>query len=233
MADIRPVRTIDEFLAVEQLQQTVWNVVDRELVPALHLIPSCAVGGILLGAFDRDRMIGFVYGFPGFEGDERIIHSDMLAVLREYRGHGIGQQLKLAQREAALQRGVRKITWTFDPLQARNAHLNFNRLGVTADRYLRDFYGETTSPLHRGIGTDRLWVTWDLAQERGATARRSAVRRVEIPSDVTTLPLEEAIRWREKTRRELEEAFASELIVTAFEQGAYVLSPRFSVHPER
>lgn len=228
MADIRPLRAIEEFLAVEQLQQMVWNIADRELVPALHLIPSCAVGAILLGAFDGDRMIGFVYGFPGFEGTERIIHSDMLAVLPDYRGGGIGQQLKLAQRDAALQRGVRKITWTFDPLQSRNAHLNFNRLGVTADRYLRDFYGETTSPLHRGIGTDRLWVTWDLEPTSGARTPRAQSRRIEIPPDVAALPIEEALRWREKTRREFEEAFAGGFVVTSFERGdgrnAYVLT---------
>ena len=228
MTDIRPVRTIEEFLAVEGLQQTVWNVVDRELVAALHLIPSCAVGAILLAAFDGDRMIGFVYGFPGFEGSQRIIHSDMLAVLPEYRGSGLGQRLKLAQRDAALERGVEKITWTFDPLQARNAHLNFNRLGVTADRYLRDFYGQTSSPLHRGIGTDRLWVTWDLV--RPAPSREMGGRRIEIPPDISALPVEEAVRWREKTRREFEEAFAEGAVVTGFAGGAYVLH---GVHPER
>lgn len=229
MVEIRAVRTMQEFLTVEELQQTVWNVVDRELVPALHLIPSCAVGAILLGAFDGDRMIGFVFGFPGFEGDERIIHSDMLAVLPEYRGTGIGQRLKLAQRDAALERGVRRITWTFDPLQSRNAHLNFNRLGVTAERYLRDFYGETTSPLHRGIVTDRLWVSWDLEWSAGDRARTPSVR-IEIPPDITTLSIGEAVRWRDKTRCEFEEAFAKGFIVTGFERGdqvsSYVLTRR-------
>lgn len=216
---IRPLTTIDEFRAVEDLQQKVWNVIDREVVPALHFIPAVAVGAILLGAFDADRMIGFVYGFPGFEGSDRIIHSDMLAVLPEARGRGLGLALKLAQRDAALAQGIDRITWTFDPLQARNAHLNFTRLGATSDRYLRDFYGETTSPLHRGIGTDRLWVTWNLRESRPP----SGDLRIEIPRDISALPLDEAVRWRAKTRAEFESAFARGYRVTGFEAQSYVL----------
>ena len=98
---IRALETLDDFRAVEELQQKVWNVADREIVPALHFIPAVAVGAIVLGAFDGDRMVGFVYGFPGFEGEHRIIHSDMLAVLPEVRGRGLGVALKLAQRDAA------------------------------------------------------------------------------------------------------------------------------------
>lgn len=216
---IRPLTTIDEFRAVEDLQQKVWHVVDREIVPALHFIPAVAVGAILLGAFDGDRMIGFVYGFPGFEEGHRIIHSDMLAVLPEARGRGLGVALKLAQREAALAKGIDRITWTFDPLQARNAHLNFTRLGATADRYLRDFYGETTSPLHRGIGTDRLWVTWNLRESRPP----SGDLRIEIPRDIGALPIDEALRWRTKTRAEFENAFARGYRVTGFEESSYIL----------
>ncbi|HUP45767.1 MAG TPA: GNAT family N-acetyltransferase [Thermoanaerobaculia bacterium] len=228
MIDIRPIRRAEEFRAVEQLQQEIWNVVDREVVPTLHLIPATAVGAILLGAFDGERLVGFVYGFPGFEGEARIIHSDMLAVLPDYRGAGLGRRLKMAQRQAALDAGVRRITWTFDPLQARNAHLNFNRFGVTSKRYLRDFYGDTTSPLHRGIGTDRLWVEWNLSESSGLGPRGSETIRIEIPADVGALPVEEARAWREKTRDEFEKAFARGFIATRFERGtpagAYILT---------
>jgi len=219
---IRALETLDDFRAVEDLQQKVWNVADREIVPALHFIPAVAVGAIVLGAFDGDRMVGFVYGFPGFEGEHRIIHSDMLAVLPEVRGRGLGLALKLAQRDAALAQGVDRITWTFDPLQARNAHLNFTRLGVTSERYLRDFYGETTSPLHR-IGTDRLWVTWDLRSSRPAA--RSDLQ-IEIPRDVNALQVEEALQWRAKTREQFESAFSRGYIVTGFEGSSYILSSR-------
>jgi predicted GNAT superfamily acetyltransferase len=110
-------------------------------------------------------MVGFVFGFPGILNGETIIHSDMLGVTSEYRSQSLGYLLKCAQREAALARGIKRITWTFDPLQSRNAHLNFGKLGVIADRYLVNYYGETSSFLHRS-GTDRLWVTWLLDSER-------------------------------------------------------------------
>jgi len=119
----------------------------------------------LIGAFDQNRLVGFVFGFPGRVNGEYIIHSDMLGVLPEYRSLNLGFKLKLAQRERALSMGIETITWTFDPLRAVNASLNFARLGVTANRYEIDYYGETSSALHR-LGTDRLWVTWSLNSER-------------------------------------------------------------------
>jgi predicted GNAT superfamily acetyltransferase len=123
------------------------------------------IGGALIGAFDDQKLIGFVIGFPGFQAGSPILHSDMLAVKAEYRSTGLGYKLKLAQRDVTLKQGIERITWTFDPLQVTNAHLNFSKLGVTADRYKTNFYGETTSTLHR-TGTDRLWVTWSLRSER-------------------------------------------------------------------
>lgn len=214
--EIRELRGISELRAVEDMQKDVWGCSDREVVPAIHFIPVCAVGGILLGAFDEGTLVGFVYGFPGFEGDERIIHSDMLAVRKTHRDRGLGRTLKLAQRDRALAAGIRKITWTFDPLQARNANLNFAQLGVTADRYLRDFYFQTTSPLHQ-MGTDRLWVTWHLDKPGGAPAPPPALR-IQIPRDITALPLEEALRWRAKTREQFEDAFARGLVATGFDR---------------
>jgi predicted GNAT superfamily acetyltransferase len=199
--EIREIRGQRDLRAVEDLQKEVWACDDREILPALHMIAAREVGAILLGAFDHDVLVGFVYGFPGFEGEHRVIHSDMLAVRTAYRDRGLGRALKLAQREQALARGVDRITWTFDPLQARNAYLNLARLGVTADRYLRDFYGETTSPLHAS-GTDRLWVTWHL---------HGRPRVEELPRRV-------AITDRETTRLDFERAFADGLIAIGFDR---------------
>jgi predicted GNAT superfamily acetyltransferase len=162
---IRDIETLDEMHEVEQLQREIWGVSDLEVLPALALRPQKEVGAILMGAFAEGRMIGFVFGFPGILNGETIIHSDMLGVSSEYRSQNVGYLLKLAQRQAALALGVKRITWTFDPLQSRNAHLNFNKLGVIADRYLINYYGETSSFLHQS-GTDRLWVTWLLERER-------------------------------------------------------------------
>jgi predicted GNAT superfamily acetyltransferase len=199
MMEIREVRGIDELRAVEDMQIEVWGVKEREIVSALTLIPVVAVGGILLGAFDSGKLAGFVFGFPGFEGEERIIHSDMLAVRDSYRDRGLGRALKLAQRDRALAMGVHKISWTFDPIQPRNAHLNFG-LGVIADRYLRDFYFDTSSPLHAG-GTDRLWVTWHL----NGFAPRAERERIAIGS-------------RDAMRDAFESAFARGLIAFGFDR---------------
>ncbi len=200
--DIREIRGRAELLAVEELQKDVWQCSDLDVLPAIHMTAAREVGAILLGAFEGATLIGFVYGFPGFEDDTRVIHSDMLAVRDSHRDRGIGRALKLAQRDHALARGVNRITWTFDPLQARNAYLNFQKLGVTSSRYLRDFYGETSSPLHAG-GTDRLWVTWHLD---GRPPLQPASERV-------------ALRSREETRENFERAFASGLIAVGFDRG--------------
>ncbi|HKR59876.1 MAG TPA: GNAT family N-acetyltransferase [Pyrinomonadaceae bacterium] len=178
---IRAIKTCYELQAIEELQLEVWECSEREVLPALALIPLIDIGGVLLGAFDQQELIGFVVGFPGIESGQLILHSDMLAVRRSYRSAGVGYKLKLAQREAALAKGIDRITWTFDPLQSANAHLNFARLGVTADRYKIDYYGETSSPLHR-TGTDRLWVTWDLRSER---VERRVARGVETAPPVS------------------------------------------------
>ena len=162
---IRELQTLSELTEVEQLQKEVWGVADREVLPALAMIPLQAVGGILLGAFAAEKLIGFSFAFPGIENGKPILHSDMLAVKPDYRSLGLGLLLKLEQRKYALDKGIDTITWTFDPLQALNAHLNFGKLGVISNRYHVNYYGETTSFLH-STGTDRLWVTWKLDSER-------------------------------------------------------------------
>jgi predicted GNAT superfamily acetyltransferase len=139
-----------------------------------------------LGAFDGEELVGFVVGFPGSEAGQAILHSDMLAVRSIYRSTGLGYRLKLEQRRVALANGIEKITWTFDPLQAANAHLNFGKLGVIADRYKINYYGETSSALHR-TGTDRLWVTWLLrshhvTQRLSAPENRSSADAGEVPA---------------------------------------------------
>ena len=162
---IRDIKELPELRAVEELQKQIWGCSDLEVLPSLALIPIIEVGGVLLGAFDGSDLIGFVVGFPGIEEGRLILHSDMLAVKPEYRSHGLGYRLKLAQRDKALEKGIDTITWTFDPLQSLNAHLNFGRLGVISNRYKVNYYGQTSSFLHR-TGTDRLWVTWLLNSER-------------------------------------------------------------------
>ncbi|HEY8225798.1 MAG TPA: hypothetical protein VIG25_11000 [Pyrinomonadaceae bacterium] len=197
---LRDIDQLSEMRQVEQIQKSIWGVEDLDVLPALALRPLKEVGAILIGAFDKDRLIGFVFGFPGRVNGENIIHSDMLGVLREYRSLNLGFRLKLAQRDRALSMGIDNITWTFDPLRSVNASLNFARLGVTANRYETDYYGETSSVLHR-LGTDRLWVTWSLNSERvvqriSAVAGAQAVRlETNATSLVTVGPQQEPLPY--------------------------------------
>lgn len=180
---IRDIDSRSEMRAVEDLQKEIWGVPDLDVVPLSHLAAVIHSGGVLLGAFDKDALIGFVYGFVGREHGASVHHSHMLAVKDEYRSHEVGLRLKLAQRERVLEQGIATMTWTFDPLQSLNAYFNFNKLGVTADRYFVNFYGEDASSfLHRN-GTDRLWVRWMLAGERVA-ARLDRKHSASGPADV-------------------------------------------------
>ncbi len=135
---------------------------------------------IWLGAFDGSELVGFALAFPSLEQGKAGFHSHLLAVRASHRGRTLGYDLKLAQRQHALALGVKEITWTFDPLRSRNAHLNFQRLGVISDSYRIDFYGpQTSSPFHRN-GTDRLWVRWHLADARVEERLKGKSPRVEV-----------------------------------------------------
>jgi chorismate synthase len=181
---IRDIAGSAELRAVEELQKEVWGVPDLEVVPFTQLVAARAAGGTLVGAFDGETMVGFAYGFVAYEHGRLAHHSHMLAVLPAYRNHNLGHRLKLAQRERVAAQGCALMSWTFDPLQSLNAHFNFNKLGVVADRYLVNFYGEDAqSFLHRN-GTDRLWVTWPLT---GRRVREPLGGMTPAPADVTPL----------------------------------------------
>ena len=164
---IQPIHSIPQMKALEKLQQEVWGWSDLDTTPLMDFIILTELGGALLGAFEGERLMGFAFGFAGYDEGKLVFHSHMLAVHPSRRECGLGFQLKLAQRAAALERGFERITWTFDPLQSTNAHLNCHKLGVVANRYKVNFYGEqTSSMLHRHIGTDRLWVDWFVKSQR-------------------------------------------------------------------
>jgi chorismate synthase len=176
MPTIRPLATHAELQACVQLQYETWGRDFKDAVPASILLVSQLVGSIAAGAFDdNDRLAGFVFGITGVENGQIVHWSDMLAVREEFRNSGIGRELKEYQRRAVAALGGRVIYWTFDPLVARNAHLNFNVFGVRVGRYVRDMYGaHTGSELHRGIGTDRLVVAWPV-DDAALQARRAEI----------------------------------------------------------
>ena len=174
--EIRPLETLADMRAVEELQRAVWGERDADLVP-LHLLTTVAHnGGVLLGAWDaaEEKLVGFVFGFLGTDQENprrtaaaNLKHcSHMLGVLPDYRDKGVGYQLKLAQRERVLEQGVRLITWTFDPIESRNARLNIARLGCICHTSLREVYGEMQDELNKGLPSDRFQVEWWITSQR-------------------------------------------------------------------
>ena len=171
--EIRALRSDDDLRQCVALQRATWGADYDDIVPPSILNVAQKIGGVAAGAFDeRDQMLGFVFGMAGVR-DGRIIHwSDMLAVRESHRDLGVGQRLKAWQRSVARASGATTMYWTYDPLVARNAHMNFNKLGVTVDEYIEDMYGASESDLHRGLGTDRFIVAWPL--EGSATEARES-----------------------------------------------------------
>ncbi len=166
-ARIRPLRTLADFEACVEIQRIVWKHADLDIIPVHQFCVSAATGGILLGVFSGAALAGYVYSFPAVLGRKHTQHSHHLAVRPEFQGDGLGKALKWAQRAEALARGYDLITWTYDPLQSRNANLNFHTLGVRSRTYLDNFYGETPSlALEEGLPTDRLLVEWPIASKR-------------------------------------------------------------------
>jgi predicted GNAT superfamily acetyltransferase len=171
---VRPLESLAEFRAAEDVQRQVWAGTDRDVVP-LHMLTTVAHnGGLVLGAFHADRMVGFLLGFLGTDEGQmnrpalaRLKHcSHMMGVLPAYQGQHVGYQLKLAQRDYVSAQGVRLITWTYDPLESRNAHLNIAKLGAVCHTYLESVYGEMRDGLNAGLPSDRFQVDWWITSPR-------------------------------------------------------------------
>jgi predicted GNAT superfamily acetyltransferase len=163
---VRKCETLEEFHACVALQREIWGEADLEVEPVTLFVVASHSGGQVLGAFDGPRLVGYTLAIVGLLEGTPYLHSHMTGVLAEYRDRGVGRMLKLFQREDALGRGIRLIQWTFDPFELRNAHFNLNRLGVICREYLPNLYGVTSSPLHRGLPTDRLLAEWRLDSAR-------------------------------------------------------------------
>jgi predicted GNAT superfamily acetyltransferase len=206
---IRPVTTLEECRKVAGLEKIVWGYADAEdVVPPPVLIVSVKRGGILLGAFDESgTMKGFVYSLPSIKDRRLSQWSHMLGVLPGARDAGLGTRLKLAQRQAALDMGIDLIEWTFDPLQAANAHLNFSKLGIVVEEYEENVYGESSSPLHRGTPTDRFIAEWRLMTPhvlRRIAAGASALVRDQALADAPLVnPSHDGGTWIEPGRPDL------------------------------
>jgi predicted GNAT superfamily acetyltransferase len=206
----RDLRTIDECAAVVALEREIWGPDYDEAVPPAILKVTANRGGILVGAFEPDgQMAGFVYSLPSVVRGRRAQWSHKLGVAPRCRSGGLGQHLKLLQRERALRLGIDLIEWTFDPLNAINAHLNISKLGVVVDQYEPDFYGRTTVPIpFRSMLTDRVIATWMLRDPRveariaayavdGGRAWDAAVRSEATNDAVGVVSIARGPRWIE------------------------------------
>lgn len=171
---IRALTSPEDMAQVEELQRAVWTGDETEIVPAHLLLAVAHAGGVVLGAFEREILVGMVFGFLGTDSADpdrvamaRLKHcSHMLAVHPHARSRGVGYRLKLAQREAILEQGIRLATWTFDPLLSLNAHLNIRRLGAVCRTYIRDAYGRMRDGLNVGLPSDRFEVDWWVTSNR-------------------------------------------------------------------
>jgi predicted GNAT superfamily acetyltransferase len=194
---IRDLKTFEDLQKAEALEREVWGLADLDVLPPTMAVATKEAGGVWVGAFDGAELVGFAFGFLGLENGQLMVHSHMLAVRESYRDVDLGYKLKLAQRERVLALRIHdsrindcrisEMTWTFDPLQSKNAHLNFGKLGVVSDKYRIDFYGvETSSVLHRN-GTDRLWVKWPLASRRVRDRLQGKENRMELVDTLSRL----------------------------------------------
>lgn len=233
--ELRALETASELRACVALQREIWGGEFDETVPPSLIRAALRVGAVALGAFEAEgTLVGFVFGLTGVKGGEGVHWSHMLGVLPGLRDRGVGRRLKEFQRAEVARRGIARMYWTFDPLQARNAHLNLNVLGARVVEYVPEMYGASRSPLHRAVGTDRMiveWLTSPAAAERAADgvdapaapvvtplpgaraagnpADGSAAVWIEIPWDlqeVVATSAAAASEWRVATRRRFQQA---------------------------
>jgi predicted GNAT superfamily acetyltransferase len=244
---IRDCTTVEEFDACVYLQREVFALPDIEVSPRRHLIVMRAAGGWTLGAFRGDRLVGFVHHLAAIYGERIGGYSHVMAVAEEFQNRGLGARLKWAQRERSMSEGCDFIKWTFEPVRARNAHFNLNRLGAVVRAYAPNFYGTDYATIDGefghsyGIDSDRLFAEWNLKSPRvEAAARGQQLTRaaqpeatVEITPDWTRLVREDPARASDellRVRREFQRALADGLVCSGFERDA--TRPRYLFYRE-
>lgn len=249
MIAIRACKGLDELDACVQLQLSTWGYDETEAIPRKTFLLAQKIGGQVIGAFDSEssndsapasgpaaspapNLVAFAMSLPGIksQGAQPLpyLHSHMLAVRPSHRNRGIGAQLKWEQRREALVRGVRRIEWTFDPLEIKNAHLNIHRLGAYACEYRVDFYGVSSSRLQGGLPTDRLLAVWELDSQRVTGILRNVPLAEHLVEDRIIIPVavdlwksddatrERALAVQLDVRKRFQQAFSKGLAVLGY-----------------
>ncbi len=235
---VRKCEALEEFHDCVALERAIWGEEDLEVEPATTFVVAAHTGGQVLGAFAGKTLVGFTLALAALRNGGAYLHSHMTGVHVNYRDRGVGRMLKLFQRDEALSRDIRLIEWTFDPLEIRNAHFNLNRLGAVARRYVSNFYGITTSPLHRGLATDRLVAEWYLDSPRVMAALNNELpappfsSSIEVPSllddwkasDLRRVQATQAA-IREEFTEQFGKGYAAVAVAKSPSGSAYQLSP--------
>ena len=226
---IEALTELEQFDRCVELQNDVWAYELSGMMTQKVFLLASQIGGQVLGAFDGDTLVGYAMSLPGVRNGHAYLHSHHLAVLPDWRNAGVGRRLKLAQRDDALARGFELMEWTFDPLEIKNSHLNFAKLGAISRRYRHNFYGASNSPLHGGLPTDRIYAEWWLNSDRvktalaGGSPRMQVEERVEVPASVYAWKSSEADRPKAlevqaRNAAALEAAFARGLSIVGYQR---------------
>ncbi len=234
--DIRECTTLEQLGECVDLQREVFALPEVELSPVRHFVVTRNAGGFTLGAYDGDRLAGYVLSVPAFLRGERAFYSHMTGVRSEYQSLGVGARLKWAQRERAQAEGVKYIKWTFEPVKARNGYFNLEKLGAIVCEYQRNFYGtdyavSPESGKQIGLQSDRLFAEWHLESDKvvALAAGEKYVMagepeaEVEIVNDWSTLVESDpaaALELQLRVRRDFEAAFAAGLVGRSFRRDA-------------
>jgi predicted GNAT superfamily acetyltransferase len=247
--DIRECTTIDELAKCVELQREVFALPDIEISPVRHLVVTRSAGGFTLGAFIDKELIGFVLSVPAQLRGQRAYYSHMTAVKAGYQSFGVGARLKWAQRERALAEGVQYIKWTFEPVKARNAYFNLEKLGAVVREYVENYYGvdyysvsETSERV--GLASDRLFAEWKLNSTKVAALSEGnsfsedvdPVATIAIMNDWSALvnkDPKEALQQQMRIRAEFADAFSKGLVARAFLRASDDVPPMYLLYDEK
>ena len=232
--EIRECESIEQLADCVALQREVFVLPDIELSPVRHLVVTKHAGGFTLGAYKNDGLIGFVLSVPAFLRGEKAFYSHMTAVRKDFQSAGVGAKLKWAQRKRSLSKGVKFIKWTFQPVLARNAFFNLEKLGATIRHYEPNFYGTDYMTVGRpdeniGLDSDRLFTEWDLESEKVIALSKGEsfsetgeiVKKIEVPRDWNALVKTDpraATAEQARLKEEFQTAFAGGLVARGFER---------------
>ena len=225
---IRRARGVEDYQKIVELEKQVWGYTDPADLAAVPIlmIANRFGGAVLVAEGPAQRLIGFAMANLGRRSQEKLFWwAHMTAVAQEYQNRGVGLRLKLRQREEALAAGIDEIHWTFDPLQALNAHFNLHKLGVIVREYEENVYGHSTSRLHQGLPTDRFVAEWRLKADRAKSTGSDQVL-LEIPANINELrrtDILSAKAWQDRIREACQSYFSAGYVVTDFVEGHYIL----------